>query len=54
MKLFQFYQNEVPSLGIRTEGGWIDVAAESARQGIAAPGTMLEAIRGGEAAREAL
>ena len=54
MKLFQFYQNEVPSLGIRTEGGWIDVAAESARQGIAAPRTMLEAIRGGEAAREAL
>lgn len=54
MKLFQFYQNDAPALGIRTEGGWIDVAAEGARQGIAVPRTMLEAICGGEAAREAL
>ena len=39
---------------MHTEKGWIDVAAESARLGIPAPGTMLEAIRAGEEGKQQL
>lgn len=54
MKLFQFFRNGAPSLGILTENGRIDVAEESKRQGIAAPLTMLDCIRGGRGALTAL
>lgn len=54
MKLFQFYKDGAPSLGIRTGEGWIDAAAESRRRGIPAPQTMVDCIRGGEEALAAL
>ena len=54
MKLCQIMKDGSPALGILTEAGVIDVAAEAALRGIWAPGTMLEAIEGGEAALEVL
>lgn len=50
MKLTQILQNNQIILGIVTEQGIVDVSAEAARRGIAAPGTMMEAIEGGSAA----
>ena len=54
MKLCQILKNGSPALGICTDAGVIDVAAEAATRDIWAPGTMLEAIEGGEAALELL
>ena len=54
MKLCQILKNGSPALGICTDAGVIDVAAEAALRGIWAPGTMLEAIEGGDAALEVL
>lgn len=48
MKLKQVWQNGRCMLAAESENGWIDVAAESARRGIKAPVTMLEAILAGE------
>lgn len=48
MKLKQIIKNDQYALAIESYAGWVDVAAESARRGIAAPLTMLEAIRAGE------
>ena len=50
MKLTQFYHHNAPALGIWTDRGIVDPAVEAARRGLTAPATMLEAIRGGEAA----
>lgn len=50
MKLTQFCKNNVPALGIWTDRGIVDPAVEAARRGVTAPATMLDAIRGGEAA----
>ena len=44
MKLVQFWFAGLPALGIQTEQGIIDVAAEGARRGIYAPTDMKEAI----------
>lgn len=44
MKLVQFCKNSKAALGIQTERGIVDVAAEAARRGITAPATMMEAI----------
>ena len=44
MKLVQFWMYGLPALGIQTEQGIIDVAAEAARRGIYAPTDMKEAI----------
>lgn len=44
MKLVQFWFAGLPALGIQTEQGIIDVAAESARRGVYAPTDMKEAI----------
>jgi len=54
MKLCQILSSGSPVLGIWTEEGIVDVAAEAALRGISAPGTMLEAIEGGDAALELL
>ena len=54
MKLCQIMKNGSPALGICTEAGTVDVAAEAALRGISAPGNMLEAIEGGDAALELL
>ena len=54
MKLCQILKNGSPALGICTDAGVIDVAAEAATRDIWAPGTMLEAIEGGDAALEVL
>lgn len=54
MKLTQFYKGNEIILGIVTDQGIVDVPAEAERRGIAAPITMLEAIEGGEAARNLL
>ena len=54
MKLCQILKNGGPVLGICTEAGIVDVAAEAALRGISAPCTMLEAIEGGDAALELL
>ena len=54
MKLCQIMKDGSPALGILTEAGVIDVAAEAALRGIWAPGTMLETIEGGDAALEVL
>ncbi|MBR1812231.1 MAG: hypothetical protein IJ773_00225, partial [Lachnospiraceae bacterium] len=54
MKLTQFLKNEKAALGLCTENGIIDVAEEARLRGLAAPATMLEAITGGEEARQAL
>ena len=50
MKLTQFWKDGVSALGIVTQRGIVDVAAEAARRGIAAPATMMEAIKGGNTA----
>ena len=47
MKLVQFWKNDSICLGIQTEKGIVDVAAEASRRGMPAPGTMLEAIQTG-------
>ena len=44
MKLVQFWKNNKAALGIQTERGIVDVAAEAARRRITAPATMMEAI----------
>ena len=44
MKLTQFYRDGKPALGIVTEAGVVDVAAEAAKRGVSAPATMMEAI----------
>ena len=44
MKLVQFWMYGLPALGIQTEQGIIDVAAEAARRGMYAPTDMKEAI----------
>ena len=54
MKLCQIVKNGSPALGICTDAGIVDAAAEAALRGVSAPGTMLEAIEGGEAALEVL
>lgn len=54
MKLTQIYKENEIVLGIVTEQGIVDVAAEAARRDLAAPATMLEAIEGGSAALELL
>ncbi|MBR4208734.1 MAG: fumarylacetoacetate hydrolase family protein [Lachnospiraceae bacterium] len=54
MKLTQFLKNEKAALGLCTENGIIDVAEEARLRGLTAPATMLEAITGGEEARQAL
>ena len=54
MKLTQIYHEEEIILGIVTDRGIVDVTAEAQRRGVAAPGTMLEAIEGGAAALNVL
>lgn len=54
MKLKQIRKNDTVVLGIETARGIVDVPAEAERRGLAAPATMLEAIRGGAEAMEAL
>ena len=54
MKLKQLLKDGRIFLAVETPEGTVDVPAEAARRGIAAPGTMLEAIRGGEEAMEVL
>ena len=44
MKLVQFWFAGIPALGIQTEQGIIDVAAEAARRGTYAPTDMKDAI----------
>ena len=44
MKLVQFWFAGLPALGIQTEQGIVDVAAEAARRGMYAPTDMKEAI----------
>ena len=44
MKLVQFWRGGAPALGLQTGEGIVDAAAEAARRGIAAPGSMEEAI----------
>ena len=44
MKLVQFWFGNLPALGLQTENGIVDVAAESARRGMYAPTDMKEAI----------
>ena len=48
MKLVQILKNGKPSLGIRTEQGIIDVAAEASLKGITLPADMWEVIAGGK------
>lgn len=45
MRLTQFDRNGIPALGICTENGVVDAAAEAWRRGLTAPATMLEAAR---------
>ena len=54
MKLKQVWKNGQCCLAMEAAGGWVDVAAESARLGIQAPKTMLEAIQAGEEGRQQL
>ena len=44
MKLVQFWREGRPALGIQTEGGIVDAAAEAARRGGTAPGDMAAAL----------
>ena len=44
MKLVQFWRNGAPALGLQTEAGIVDAAAEAARRGTTAPADMEEAI----------
>ena len=54
MRLLQFMQDGIPTLGIETETGIVKVAEAGKRLGIDVPKTMLEAIPGGETAKKAL
>ena len=54
MKLVQFWKNNAPALGIQTEKGIVDAAAEAAVRGLIVPQTMLELIRTGKKALEQL
>lgn len=54
MKLKQVWKNGQCALALHTEAGWVDVAEESARLGLPAPKTMLEAIRAGEEGKQQL
>ena len=54
MKLKQVWKESRCALALETPAGWVDVAAESARRGIKAPATMLEAIMAGEEGMSAL
>lgn len=54
MKLVQFWFGNLPALGLQTENGIVDVAAESARRGMYAPTDMREAISMGVDGLEAL
>ncbi len=54
MKLTQFWKDDHIALGIVTEQGIVDAAAEAERRGIEVPGTMLDAIYSGEAGMDAL
>ena len=54
MKLVQFWKDNAPALGLMTEGGIVDVAAEGARRWLAVPATMEEAIAQGAEGLEAL
>jgi len=44
MKLVQFWMGSIPALGLYTQQGIVDVAAEAARRGLYAPTDMKEAI----------
>ena len=44
MKLVQFWRNGAPALGLQTEAGIVDAAAEATRRGTTAPADMEEAI----------
>lgn len=48
MKLVQFWHDSRPALGIQTDAGIVDVAAEAARRGISAPEDMAAAIAAGD------
>ena len=48
MKLVQVWKDGTAVLGIQTEKGIVDAAAEAARRGIFAPATMLDAIKAGK------
>ena len=54
MKLVQFWFAGLPALGIQTEQGIVDVAAEAARRGVWAPTDMKDAIAMGVEGLEAL
>lgn len=54
MKLKQVWINGQCRLAMESGGGWVDVAAESARLGVCAPQTMLEAIQAGEEGKQQL
>jgi 2-keto-4-pentenoate hydratase/2-oxohepta-3-ene-1,7-dioic acid hydratase in catechol pathway len=54
MKVLSYYENDRVKLGIKTEGGIIDVQAVSEKTGISAPKTVLDVIEGGDEALEAL
>ena len=44
MKLVQFWRNGAPALGLQTQAGIVDAAAEATRRGMTAPADMEEAI----------
>ncbi len=54
MKLLQYYDKDELRLGIETEKGVIDVAAEAAKCAVSAPKTVMEVIRSGEVAMRIL
>ena len=47
MKLVQFWKDNAPALGLMTQGGIVDVAAEGERRGLAVPADMEQAIAQG-------
>lgn len=47
MKLVQVWKNKAPALGLMTEAGLVDVAAEGARRGLTVPTDMEQAIAQG-------
>ena len=44
MKLVQFWRNGAPALGLQTQAGIVDAAAEATRRGMTVPADMEEAI----------
>ncbi|MBQ3192090.1 MAG: fumarylacetoacetate hydrolase family protein [Oscillospiraceae bacterium] len=48
MKLTQFWKDDHIALGIVTDEGIVDAAAEARRRGLEAPGTMLGAVYAGQ------